>query len=61
MTGQTITMYNPNIGDKKVTVAGGSTGPYVIAGIGVLIAGFGYWRLRKSGKLKRRQNDAAGK
>jgi len=61
MTGQTITMYNPNIGDKKVTVAGGSTGPYVIAGIGVLIAGFGYWRLRKSGKLKRRQDDAAGK
>ncbi|MFD1454493.1 Firmicu-CTERM sorting domain-containing protein [Levilactobacillus lanxiensis] len=61
MTGQTITMYNPNIGKEKVTVAGGSTGPYVIAGIGVLIAGFGYWRLRKSGKLKRRQNDAADK
>ncbi|WP_125763738.1 Firmicu-CTERM sorting domain-containing protein [Levilactobacillus mulengensis] len=61
MTGQTITMVNPNIGNEKVTVAGGSTGPYVIAGIGVLIAGFGYWRLRKSGKLKRRQNDAAGK
>jgi len=61
MTGQTITMYNPNITNEKVTVAGGSTGPYVIAGIGVLIAGFGYWRLIKSGKLKRRQDDAAGK
>lgn len=61
MTGQTITMYNPNIGNEKVTVAGGSTGPYLIAGIGVLIAGFGYWRLRKSGKLKRRQDQMSGK
>ncbi|WP_125580033.1 Firmicu-CTERM sorting domain-containing protein [Levilactobacillus cerevisiae] len=61
MTGQTITMNNASIGNEKVTVAGGSTGPYVIAGIGVLIAGFGYWRLRKSGKLKRRQDQMSGK
>lgn len=57
MTGQTITMYNPNIGNEKVTVAGGSTGPYVISGIGLAIAGLGYWRLRKSGKLKRKRKD----
>lgn len=61
MTGQTITMYNPNIGNEKVTVAGGSTGPYVISGIGLGIAGFGYWRLRKSGKLKRQGNRTSGK
>ncbi|TGD20462.1 Firmicu-CTERM sorting domain-containing protein [Levilactobacillus suantsaiihabitans] len=61
MTGQTITMYNPNIGNEKVTVAGGSTGPYVISGIGLGIAGLGYWRLRKSGKLKRREHKTAGK
>jgi len=54
MTGQTITMYNPNIGNEKVTVAGGSTGPYVISGIGLAIAGLGYWRLKKSGKLNRK-------
>ncbi|AYM02289.1 Firmicu-CTERM sorting domain-containing protein [Levilactobacillus yiduensis] len=61
MTGQTITMYNPNIGNEKVTVAGGSTGPYVISGIGLGIAGLGYWRLRKSGKLKRQGNRTSGK
>ncbi|MEN2368810.1 Firmicu-CTERM sorting domain-containing protein [Levilactobacillus brevis] len=61
MTGQTITMYNPNIGNEKVTVAGGSTGPYVIAGIGVVIAGLGYWRLRKSGRLGRSKTSTSGK
>lgn len=61
MTGQTITMYNPNVTSQKVTVAGGSTGPYVISGIGLGIAGFGYWRLRKSGKLKRQGNRTSGK
>ncbi|MFC6289024.1 Firmicu-CTERM sorting domain-containing protein [Levilactobacillus angrenensis] len=61
MTGQTITMDNSSIGDKAVTVAGGSTGPYVISGIGLGIAGLGYWRLRKSGKLKRREKQTTGK
>jgi len=61
MTGQTITMYNPNIGNEKVTVAGGSTGPYIISGIGVVIAGLGYWRFRKAGKLKREKEQTTGK
>ncbi|AYG37683.1 Firmicu-CTERM sorting domain-containing protein [Lactiplantibacillus pentosus] len=52
MTGQTITMYNPNIGDKKVTVAGGSTGPYLISGVGVVIVAWGYFKLRKRHQLK---------
>ncbi|WCJ46819.1 Firmicu-CTERM sorting domain-containing protein [Levilactobacillus brevis] len=54
-------MYNPNIGNEKVTVAGGLTGPYVIAGIGVVIAGLGYWRLRKSGRLGRSKTSTSGK
>ncbi|MFD1550359.1 Firmicu-CTERM sorting domain-containing protein [Levilactobacillus fuyuanensis] len=56
MTGQTITMYNPNIGDKKVSVAGGSTGPYIISGIGLAIAGLGYLKFRKSGKAKHKDD-----
>jgi len=61
MTGQTITMYNPNIGNEKVTVAGGSTGPWLISGVGVVIVGFGYWRLRKRGLLKRPSDHISGK
>lgn len=53
MVGQTITMYNPNIGNEKVTTSGGSTGPILISSIGVLIAGFGYIKLRKAGYLKK--------
>ncbi|MFD1417717.1 Firmicu-CTERM sorting domain-containing protein [Companilactobacillus keshanensis] len=53
MGGQTITMYNPNIGNEKVTTSGGSTGPLLISGVGVLIAGFGYVKLKKAGYLKR--------
>ncbi|AVK61158.1 Firmicu-CTERM sorting domain-containing protein [Lactobacillus sp. CBA3605] len=49
MTGQTITMYNPNIGSEKVTVAGGSTGPILLSGIGVFIAGIGYVKFKKNG------------
>ncbi|AVK63747.1 Firmicu-CTERM sorting domain-containing protein [Lactobacillus sp. CBA3606] len=49
MTGQTITMYNPNIGNEKVTVAGGSTGPILLSGIGVFIAGIGYVKFKKNG------------
>jgi len=55
MTGQTITMYNPNIGNEKVTVAGGSTGPLVISGVGVIVAGLGYFKFRKSNSMKREQ------
>ncbi|EQM52976.1 hypothetical protein N692_06685 [Lactiplantibacillus plantarum EGD-AQ4] len=51
MTGQTITMYNPNIGNTKVTVAGGSTGPYLISGVGVVIVAWGYFKLRKRHQL----------
>ncbi|WP_461216056.1 Firmicu-CTERM sorting domain-containing protein [Lacticaseibacillus sp. GG6-2] len=46
-TSQTITMSNPNVGNGAVTAAGGSTGPVVLASVGVLIAGFGYWKYRK--------------
>lgn len=53
MTGQTITMSNPNIGDKKVTVAGGSTGPILLSGIGAAVAGLGYVQLRRKGYLKK--------
>ncbi|MFC6323946.1 Firmicu-CTERM sorting domain-containing protein [Companilactobacillus baiquanensis] len=52
MVGQTITMNNPSIGNEKVTTSGGSTGPILISGIGVLIAGFGYVKLKKAGYLK---------
>lgn len=52
MAGQTITMYNPNIGNEKVTTAGGSTGPILISGVGALVAIFGYIKLKKSGYLK---------
>nr|WP_253954742.1 MULTISPECIES: Firmicu-CTERM sorting domain-containing protein [Lactiplantibacillus] len=45
-------MYNLNIGDKKVTVAGGSTGPYLISGVGVVIVAWGYFKLRKRHQLK---------
>jgi len=61
MTGQTITMYNPNITSQKVTVAGGSTGPILISGIGVAIVGFGYYRLRKAGLLTRKGRRTSGK
>ncbi|MFC6202925.1 Firmicu-CTERM sorting domain-containing protein [Lactiplantibacillus nangangensis] len=61
MTGQTITMYNPNIGNEKVTVAGGSTGPILISGIGVVIVGFGYYKLRKAGLLTRKGRRTSGK
>lgn len=61
MTGQTISMYNPNIGNTKVTVAGGSTGPILISGIGVAIVGFGYYRLRKKGLLTRKGRRISGK
>ncbi|KRK80173.1 Firmicu-CTERM sorting domain-containing protein [Companilactobacillus nodensis] len=62
MAGQTITMYNPNIGDgSKVTAAGGSTGPILISGVGVLIAGFGYIKLKKAGYLSRKESDISGK
>lgn len=56
MTGQTITMYNDNIGMTKVSVAGGSTGPYIISGIGLAIAGLGYLKFRKSGKSKHKDD-----
>ncbi|WP_390409790.1 Firmicu-CTERM sorting domain-containing protein [Lacticaseibacillus jixiensis] len=46
-TSQTITMENPNVGGGAVTAAGGSTGPVVLASVGVLIAGFGYYKLRR--------------
>ncbi|KGE75458.1 Firmicu-CTERM sorting domain-containing protein [Lactiplantibacillus paraplantarum] len=52
MTGQTITMYNPNIGNEKVTVAGGSTGPYLISGVGVVIVAWGYFKFRKRRQLE---------
>ncbi|MBP5816632.1 Firmicu-CTERM sorting domain-containing protein [Lactiplantibacillus plantarum] len=51
MTGQTITMSNPNIGNQKMTVAGGSTGPYVISGVGVVIVAWGYFKFRKRRRL----------
>ncbi|WP_125588021.1 Firmicu-CTERM sorting domain-containing protein [Companilactobacillus jidongensis] len=61
MAGQTITMYNPNIGNEKVTTAGGSTGPILISGVGVLIAGFGYIKLKKAGYLSRKESNISGK
>lgn len=61
MAGQTITVYNPNIGGKSITTAGGSTGPILISGVGVLIAGFGYIKLRKAGYLSRKGSNISGK
>ena len=34
---------------------------YIISGIGVVIAGLGYWRFRKAGKLKREKEQTTGK
>ncbi|MCG5035571.1 Firmicu-CTERM sorting domain-containing protein [Lactiplantibacillus plantarum] len=34
-----------------MTVAGGSTGPYVISGVGVVIVAWGYFKFRKRRRL----------
>ncbi|KRK64273.1 hypothetical protein FC72_GL000585 [Companilactobacillus tucceti DSM 20183] len=61
MIGQTVTIDNPSIGAKSVTTSGGSTGPLLISGVGVLIAGFGYVKLKKAGYLKRKESRISGK
>ncbi len=61
MSGQTITMYNPNIGNDKVTTAGGSTGPILISGAGALVAIFGYVKLKKAGYLGHNEQRISGK
>jgi uncharacterized protein (TIGR04145 family) len=58
---QTITLHNDGIGPTTITAAGGSTGPVLLAGVGVLLAGFGYWKARKMGLLKPQTARTSGK
>lgn len=58
---QTITLHNDAVGPTTITAAGGSTGPVVLAGVGVLLAGFGYWKARKMGLLKPQTARVSGK
>ena len=43
---QTITYSNANLGEQTITVTGGSTGPWILAGIAVVIAGYSFWKIR---------------
>lgn len=46
---QTITYSNSNLGEQVINVTGGSTGPWILAGIAILIAGYSVWRYKKTG------------
>ncbi|OTP10472.1 firmicu-CTERM domain-containing protein [Enterococcus sp. 10A9_DIV0425] len=43
---QTITYSNSNLGEQTITVAGGDTGPWILAGIAVVIASYSLWKVR---------------
>ncbi|WP_155286354.1 Firmicu-CTERM sorting domain-containing protein [Lacticaseibacillus zhaodongensis] len=60
-TGQQITVTNTQLGNDSVTAVGGSTGPYLLAGSGVVIAGLGFWKAKKKGLLKTQPVQVAGK
>jgi uncharacterized protein (TIGR04145 family) len=60
-TSQTVTLHNDAVGPTTITAAGGSTGPVLLAGVGVLLAGFGYWKARKMGLLKLQPARTSGK
>ncbi|KRK99087.1 Firmicu-CTERM sorting domain-containing protein [Companilactobacillus futsaii] len=47
MAGQEISMKTPQLGTQVIMAAGGSTGPYVLAGVGISIAAFGIFKYRK--------------
>ena len=44
---QTITYSNANLGEQTITVTGGSTGPWILAGIAVVIAGYSFGKLEE--------------
>ncbi|ATO45430.1 hypothetical protein C5L30_001906 [Companilactobacillus farciminis] len=52
MAGQDISMKTPQLGMQIITAVGGSTGPYVLAGVGVVIAAFGIFKYRKRKIIK---------
>ncbi|AVI94627.1 conserved exported protein of unknown function [Oenococcus oeni] len=43
ISGQSITLANSNLGYQHITIEGASTGPYIIVGIGFLLALFGFF------------------
>lgn len=43
---QTITYSNSNLGEQTITVTGGSTGPWILAGVAVAIAGYALWKFK---------------
>ncbi|ELA59359.1 Firmicu-CTERM sorting domain-containing protein [Enterococcus hirae] len=49
---QTITYSNNNLGQQMISVAGGSTGPWILAGIAAVIVGYSLWKKEKSQKIK---------
>jgi uncharacterized protein (TIGR04145 family) len=49
---QTIVYSNTNLDEQTITVTGGSTGPWLLAGIAVVIAGFSYWKLKGKSSSK---------
>lgn len=52
-SGQIITLKNSNLGNQTLTVSGGSTGPIVLAIIGLGIALFGLWKYSAFKKVKK--------
>ncbi|QFQ74453.1 Firmicu-CTERM sorting domain-containing protein [Liquorilactobacillus mali] len=52
-SGQIITLKNSNLGSQTVTVSGGSTGPIILAVIGLVIALLGLWKFKSFRKRKK--------
>ena len=46
----TFTLKNPNLGQKEITTSGASTGPFILAGIGALLAAGGLVLYRRREK-----------
>lgn len=46
-----LVISNKNLGDQEISTTGGSTGPFIIAGVGFLL-GIGAWYLRKKKAAK---------
>jgi len=55
---QTITMKNANLGTQTLTATGGSTGPFILAGIGMVIALGGAGTFIKTKSKSKKQRNA---
>ncbi|MFT8949789.1 MAG: Firmicu-CTERM sorting domain-containing protein, partial [Liquorilactobacillus hordei] len=52
-SGQIITLKNANLGDQTLTISGGSTGPIILAVIGLIIAVVGGWKFNERRNRKK--------